>query len=254
MSSWSPLMVIVGFAAIRHRQAVDRGRDRPARGGRVLRPDPVGPVALGLARCHPRRHRRGAGRRHRRRPHRRGPTTAGCPRPPGDARQRTAGRGRFDDAPADRRPRGCRRTRRRTRTTRTGGDPAGRPGRAARPDGGGVRGRLDDFDGARRGGYPRAAATSRRPSRAGCPGERQRIADRIAARARGTYGLTDTLAAPADLRRDRHRGDRPVASHRGRLVRRRPAGSSTARQPRRPRPCRAPIRSGRPRPRPRPTP
>ena len=28
------------------------------------------------------------------------------------------------------------------------------------------------------------------------PGERQRIADRIAARARGTYGLTDTLAAP----------------------------------------------------------
>ena len=30
----------------------------------------------------------------------------------------------------------------------------------------------------------------------GVPGERQRIADRIAARARGTYGLTDTLAAP----------------------------------------------------------
>ena len=50
--------------------------------------------------------------------------------------------------------------------------------------------------GARRGRISRAAATSQQPFAGRVPGERQRIADRIAARARGTYGLTDTLAAP----------------------------------------------------------
>jgi diguanylate cyclase (GGDEF)-like protein len=60
---------------------------------------------------------------------------------------------------------------------------------------GGMRGRLDDFTArvaaaSPRGGDEPSASAGR------MPGERQRIADRIAARARGTYGLTDTLAAP----------------------------------------------------------
>ncbi len=60
---------------------------------------------------------------------------------------------------------------------------------------GGMRGRLDDFTArvaaaSPRGGDEPASSAGR------VPGERQRIADRIAARARGTYGLNDTLAAP----------------------------------------------------------
>ena len=49
-------------------------------------------------------------------------------------------------------------------------------------------------------------------------GERQLIADRIAARTRATYGLTDTLAAPLTSEGDRHRRDRPVAPDGRRLV------------------------------------
>ena len=60
---------------------------------------------------------------------------------------------------------------------------------------GGVRGRLDDFTARVAAATPRSG-TEPAAFAGGVPGERQRIADRIAARARSTYGLTDTLAAP----------------------------------------------------------
>ena len=60
----------------------------------------------------------------------------------------------------------------------------------------GFRGRLDDFT-ARVGAASPHPGWSQGPAVPGrVSGERQLIADRIAARARGTYGLTDTLAAP----------------------------------------------------------
>ena len=58
-----------------------------------------------------------------------------------------------------------------------------------------VRGRLDDLTARVAAASPRGG-TEPASFAGGMPGERQRIADRIAARARGTYGLTDTLAAP----------------------------------------------------------
>ena len=59
----------------------------------------------------------------------------------------------------------------------------------------GLRGRLDEL-GARVAASSRAGRSEPAPMRARVSGERQRIADRIATRARATYGLTDTLAAP----------------------------------------------------------
>ena len=58
-----------------------------------------------------------------------------------------------------------------------------------------VRGRLDDLTARVAAASPRGG-TELASFAGGVPGERQRIADRIAARARSTYGLTDTLAAP----------------------------------------------------------
>src|SRR4029077_16172703 len=63
------------------------------------------------------------------------------------------------------------------------------------PTGGGVRGRLDDFTARVAAATPRGG-NEPADFAGGVPGERRRIADRIAARARRTYGLTDTLAAP----------------------------------------------------------
>ena len=250
------LIVLVGFAAIRHRQAVDRARGRPARGGRIVRPDPVEPVALGLARCDPRRDRRRAGRRHRRRPHRRRAPPARCPRPRGDPGQRPAGRARLDDAPADRRPRGPGRPGDGRRADREPvAIPLGGRGRAAR------RRRAGSAAGSTTS--PRAIAAARRrggtrarvPSAgARCPRERQR--DR----------RPDRRPGPPGLRPDRHAGraaDRRtdgvigaiVLSHRtrGRLVGDDPAAPRPARPSRRRPPCRGRTRSGRPRRRPRPT-
>ena len=177
------LVVIVGFAADPPSPGGHRARDRPARGGRIVRPHPVEPVALGLARRDPRCHRRRAGRRDRRRPHRRRASAPGRPRPGGDARQRPAGRPRLDHAPADRRPRGRRSTpsgdaaqrapvaiplaiqappsRRRGRVPR----PVRRPRRAHRRRI--AAGRLGRWRSARRRARPRAARTpaDRRPDR-----------------------------------------------------------------------------------------
>jgi diguanylate cyclase (GGDEF)-like protein len=61
---------------------------------------------------------------------------------------------------------------------------------------GGMRGRLDDFTARVAAASPRGGGGEPAPMAGRARGERQRIADRIAARARGTYGLTDTLAAP----------------------------------------------------------
>jgi diguanylate cyclase (GGDEF)-like protein len=61
---------------------------------------------------------------------------------------------------------------------------------------GGVRGRLDDLTARIAAASPRGSTHEPAAFVGGVAGERQRIADRIAARARGTYGLTDTLAAP----------------------------------------------------------
>ena len=58
-----------------------------------------------------------------------------------------------------------------------------------------MRSRLDDFTARVAAASPRVGDEPE-PFDGRVPGERQRIADRIAARARGTYGLTDTLAAP----------------------------------------------------------
>ena len=61
---------------------------------------------------------------------------------------------------------------------------------------GGMRGRFDDFTARVVAASPRGGGSEPTPMAGRVRGERQRIADRIAARARGTYGLTDTLAAP----------------------------------------------------------
>ncbi len=69
------------------------------------------------------------------------------------------------------------------------------------PVGGGLRGRLDDL-GSRIGAVAPLGLPTTRPTAAPAmqpdrmAGERQMVADRIAARTRDVYGLTDTLAAP----------------------------------------------------------
>lgn len=68
--------------------------------------------------------------------------------------------------------------------------------RSAAVPAGGMRGRLDDFTARVAAASPRGGGGEPAPMAGRVRGERQRIADRIAARARGTYGLTDTLAAP----------------------------------------------------------
>ena len=60
----------------------------------------------------------------------------------------------------------------------------------------GILGRLDAFSARVGAASSRAGQSEPAPVQARARGERQRIADRIAARARATYGLTDTLAAP----------------------------------------------------------
>ena len=242
------LVVVVGFAAIRHRQAVTEleiGRREEAESfARILSE----PVALGLAGRDPRRHRRRAGRCHRRRPHRRRAAAPGRPRPRGDPRQRPAGRARIRPRPADRRPRGCRST-----TEPAEREPVAIPVAARSADAvaaGGAAGSTTS----RRGSRPRRRPGWRdRCRRRPRPGERQLIADRIAARAREVYGLTDTLAAPltsegTSSARSSCRTGPPAPGRRPR------AGSSTAPPPKHRRPCRGPIRSGPSRRRPRPTP
>ena len=59
-----------------------------------------------------------------------------------------------------------------------------------------VRGRLGEVTARVGAASSRAGRSEPAPVHARERGERQRIADRIAARARATYGLTDTLAAP----------------------------------------------------------
>ena len=231
-----------------------RARGRPPRGGRIVRAHPVQPVALRLARRDPRRHRRRAGDRHRRRPHRRGAPPARRPRPRGDAGQRPAGRARFDDPPADRRPGGPGR-----RPT------AGRP-RAGRDPDHGVHAR-------RRSRPARCAAGSttsprdwRRPRRSAARRPRpiptrgsrprtRRSPTGSPMRTRQVYGLSQHAGRAADRRTTRVIGaivlsrrtagawpadDPPPADRRGRRgVRRR---------------CRGPTRIARPRRRPPPTP
>ena len=60
----------------------------------------------------------------------------------------------------------------------------------------GLRGRLDELSERVGTVSSRAVRNEPAPMQARVSGQRQRIADRIAARARATYGLTDTLAAP----------------------------------------------------------
>ena len=61
---------------------------------------------------------------------------------------------------------------------------------------GGLRGRLDDLTARIGASAPLIRPIAPAPAPEQVPGERQLIADRIAGRTRAVYGLTDTLAAP----------------------------------------------------------
>ena len=160
------LVLVVGFAAIRHRQAVaalEVGRREEAESfarilsslSRSVSPDAIlGAIVDELA------------TRDRSRPHRRRAPPARRTRPRGDAGERPAGRARFDDA-------ACRSPTWRTRSTAAGpgrprsrGDPGHRRPTPAPVAAGSLRGRFDDVDRAT-GGRPRrsaaaSAATDRR--------------------------------------------------------------------------------------------
>ena len=168
------LIVLVGFAAIRHREAVAALEvGRRERGG-VVRPDPVEPVAVGVARRDRGRHRGRAGRCDRRGPHRHRPPPARRPRPRGDPGQRPPGRARLDDAPADRRPRGPG-----ARTSPTGAGPraGGHPRRGRGPPARSPRGAAQDAD--RRPHLEDRGSRRRRPARCRRPaGETARAARR----------------------------------------------------------------------------
>ena len=229
-----------------------RPRGRTARGGGVVRPDPVRPVAVGVARRDPRRHRRRAGRCDGRRPHRHRPPPARRPRPRGDPGQRPPGRARLDDAPADRRPRGSGAGRGRGGRPRAGRHPRRRRGRASPSPRADSRTRIDGLTSriAAAGPAPGTAAVRRRRDGRGTAGGRR----------------PDRPARPPGLRPDRHArraadlvatassapsSCRDAARAAGRP---RPGGSWPVPPSRRRPPCRARTRTGRPRRRPRPTP
>ena len=184
-------------------------RDRPSSRGGVVRPHPVRPVALDLARRDPERHRRRAGAGHRT------PITSSS-----SAGGRTRGCStRRSSAPARASPiraRCCRSPTSRTRSSRRASrtaPPSASP-RWPRPDSrspvGGER-LAGGPDGPDRRGGPGDSASRRRFADGGCGRRRRRrrwagptprrregqlVADRIAARVRRVYGLRRTLAAP----------------------------------------------------------